>query len=164
MIYNLPIQLVLSTILVFVNLKSSKLELTKMYVELISCNNSLTETCSDSQVPSLADYADGQYFYGEQAEANQVGEKYLILKKEADLIHGFAYIRNSGYGAYCFQGEVINNQIVNVRVIDINASGNSDVYQSQTNIDLNSYYPLAEAETELNTQVWLEQCIQMFND
>lgn len=54
--------------------------------------------------PNLAPLADGIYLYGDVSEANQVGQGYVIFKKQGQSVTGAFYYPQSEFN--CFTGTV----------------------------------------------------------
>ncbi|WP_299405633.1 hypothetical protein [Acaryochloris sp. IP29b_bin.148] len=58
---------------------------------------------------NLASLADGTYLYGDVAEANQVGQGYVVFKKQGQSVTGAFYYPQSEFS--CFTGTVHNQRL-----------------------------------------------------
>jgi hypothetical protein len=70
-------------------------------------------TADNRSAQSIANLPDGQYFYGQSPEVNQVGKMYYLFKKRGDQATGLVFAPRAG-DSPCFTGTIQGNQIKRV--------------------------------------------------
>lgn len=112
-------------------------------------------------IPTIQSLPNGDYFYGQASQANQVGIEYIFLRKSSNTATGFGYKRNTGDG-YCFRGTINSNTIISATLIAFtNGLAEHTFYQNKS-IDLSSFYRLNGSDTQVNGRQRLTQCIELF--
>jgi hypothetical protein len=114
-------------------------------------------------IPTIESLPNGDYFYGQASQANQVGTEYIFLRKASNTVTGFGYTRNTG-DRYCFRGTINSNTIIDAKLTDFDNGPARHTFRQIPSIDLSNFYRLSGSDSQVNTTQKLTECIELFEE
>lgn len=123
---------------------------------------------SDSELNSLnlINLPDGEHFYGEVTNPQEIGANYLIFRKEGETVFGIQYIYQSGQIS-CYQGKVNPQAITDADLAIANEAGYGDpqapawIFRNNETIDLSGFQKLSLNQIPATVNNELQECLQM---
>lgn len=115
--------------------------------------------------PTLANLPDGNYFYGESAEFDSPGKRYLVFTKTGNVLIGQEYLWQTEH-RQCFKGIANLNNIKNVKIAYQQPSVDTEepkwLFEEMTPLTTDSLQSLSWEKTPDFIKSNLQDCVKIF--
>jgi hypothetical protein len=120
----------------------------------------------DNRKPTIKNLPDGNYFYGESAEFDRPGSRYLVFIKTADRLIGQEYFWQTEHSR-CFKGVANENMVKNVKVAYREPSMEAEdvqwSFEDMNPIKLNEFQAISWDKAPDFAKNNLQDCVKIFS-
>ena len=120
----------------------------------------------DNRKPTITNLPDGNYFYGESAEFDRPGSRYLVFVKTDNVLIGQEYFWQTEH-SHCFKGIVNENTVKNVKIAyrqpSLEAEDAQWSFEDMKPIRISDFQSISWDKTPDFAKNNLQDCVKIFS-